>query len=43
MQEPDKYCDSDQIMKVLKKVNFEVVYGRTCMTMLGRSIRDHDW
>ena len=25
MQEPDKYCDSDQIMKVLKKVNFEVV------------------
>ena len=23
--------------------DFEVVYGRTCMTMLERSLRDHDW
>ena len=23
--------------------DFEVVYGRTCMTMSGRSVRDHDW
>ena len=23
--------------------DFEVVYGRTCMTMLERSVRDHDW
>ena len=22
---------------------FEVVYGRTCMTSLGRSVRDHHW
>ena len=36
-------CDSDQIMKVPKKVTFEAVYGRTCMTMSGRSVRDHDW
>ena len=30
--------DSDQIMKVSKKVTFEVVYVRTCMTMSGRSV-----
>ena len=35
--------DSDQIRKVSKKVTFEVVYGRTCMTMSRRSVRDHDW
>ena len=23
--------------------DFEVVYGRTCMTMSERSVRDHDW
>ena len=23
--------------------NFEVVYGRKCMTRSGRSVRDHDW
>ena len=41
IQQPDKYkTDFDQIMKVPKKVTFEVVYGRTCM---GRSVRDHDW
>ena len=40
IQQPDKYkTDFDQIMKVPKKVTFEVVYGRTCM---GRSVRDHD-
>ena len=32
---------SNQIMKVLKKVTFEAVYGRTCMTMSGRSVREH--
>ena len=23
--------------------DFEVVYGKTCMTMSERSVRDHDW
>ena len=23
--------------------NFEVVYGRKCMTRSGRSVRHHDW
>ena len=23
--------------------DFEVVYGRTCMTSSGRSVRDHHW
>ena len=23
--------------------NFEVVYGRKCMTRSGRSVPDHDW
>ena len=26
-----------------KEGNFEVVYGRTCMTRSGRSVPDHDW
>ena len=26
-----------------KKRDFEVVYGRTCMTGSGRSVRDHHW
>ena len=26
-----------------KKGDFEVVYGRTCMTSSGRSVRDHHW
>ena len=44
IQQPDKYkTDSDKIMKVPKKVTFQVFYGRTCMTMSGRSVRDHDW
>ena len=32
-----------QIMKVTEEGDFEVVYGRTCMTRLGRSVPDHDW
>ena len=26
-----------------KKGDFEVVYGTTCMTSSGRSVRDHHW
>ena len=26
-----------------EEVDFEVVYGRSCMTSLGRSVRDHHW
>ena len=40
--QPDKYVtDSDNESD--EEGDFEVVYGRTCMTRSGRSVRDHDW
>ena len=38
---------STRLIQIIKASNeesdFEVVYGRTCMTRSGRSVRDHDW
>ena len=36
-QETDSDNESDE------EGDFEVVYGRTCMTRSGRSVPDHDW
>ena len=42
VSEPDKY-ETDSDNESDEKGDFEVVYGRTCMTRSGRSVRDHDW
>ena len=42
MQQPDKY-DTDSDNESDEQGDSEVVYGRTCMTRSGRSVRDHDW
>ena len=42
MQQPDKY-ETDSDNESDEEGDFEVVYGRTCMTRSGRSVRDHDW
>ena len=42
IQQPDKY-ETDSDNKSDKEGDFEVFYGRTCMTRLGRSVRVHDW
>ena len=40
IERPDKYeTDSDNASDEFE----EVVYGRTCMTGSGRSVRDHNW
>ena len=42
IQQPDKYeTDSDNWSD--EEGDFEVVYGRTCMTRSGRSVPDRDW
>ena len=44
IQQPDKY-DTDSDKENDEEGDFEVVYGRTCVTRSGRSVRlvDHHW
>ena len=42
IQQPDKY-ETDSDNESDEEGDFEVAYGRTCMTRSGRSVRDHDW
>ena len=42
IQQPDEY-ETDSDNESDEEGDFEVVYGRTCMTRSGRSVRDHDW
>ena len=42
IQQPVKY-ETDSDNESDEEGDFEVVYGRTCMTRLARSVRDHDW
>ena len=44
IQQQHKYeTDSDPDDENAEEGDFEEVYGRTFMTMSGRSVRDHDW
>ena len=40
--QPDKYV-TDSENESAEEGDFDVVYGRTSMTMSERSVRDHDW
>ena len=42
IQQQDKY-ETDSDNESDEEGDFEVVYGRTCMTSSGRSVRDHHW